>query len=216
MIIQSFQNRLKTLKANNNHIQFVLDIGAYRGDFTETIKSVWSSCIVYQFEADERQKHYLQPNAIFALLGNEDKSDVTFYTLDNDKITTGSSIFLENTQHYTSASTVVLKKPMYQLDTLSEQYKFAGDFKNYGLIKIDTQGSELLILDGAKKFLADRNPRYILLECSVIDYNINAPKINEVIIYMDSIGYNVKDIFDVSYNNNGMLMQTDLLFERKT
>ena len=216
MILQSFQNRFKTLKSNNNHIQCVLDIGAYRGDFTDTVNSVWPTCIVYQIEADSRQKLYLKDNAIIALLGDEEKSNVNFYTLDQDKITTGSSIFLENTVHYNDKTTVVLPTPMTTLDKLFEIYKFAGDWQKYGLLKIDTQGSELLILDGAKKFLEHKKPRYILLECSLIEYNLNAPKISEVMRYMNDINYNMKDIFDLSYDGNGVLMQTDILFERKS
>lgn len=216
MILQSFQNRFKTLKSNNNHIQCALDIGAYRGDFTDTVNSVWPTCIVYQIEADSRQKHYLKDNAIIALLGNEEKSSVNFYTLGQDKITTGSSIFLENTVHYNDKTTVVLPTPMTTLDKLFEIYKFAGDWQKYGLLKIDTQGSELLILDGAKKFLERKKPRYILLECSLIEYNLNAPKISEVMRYMDDIDYNMKDIFDLSYDSNGVLIQTDILFERKS
>lgn len=216
MILQSFQNRFKQLKSTNNHIQCVLDIGAYRGDFTDTVNSVWPTCIVYQIEADNRQKHYLKDNAIIALLGNEEKSSVNFYTLEQNKITTGSSIFLENTPHYTDTTTVVVSKQMTTLDKLWEIYKFAGDWQKYGLLKIDTQGSELLILEGAKKFLEHKKPRYILLECSLIEYNLNAPKISEVIHYMNNINYNMKDIFDLSYDSNGVLMQTDILFERKT
>lgn len=216
MILQSFQNRFKHLKTNNNHIQCVLDIGAYRGDFTDTVNSIWPTCIVYQIEADSRQKNYLKDNAIIALLGDEEKLNVNFYTLDQDKITTGSSIFLEKTSYYTDSTTVVLSKQMTTLDKLYDIYKFAGDWKNYGLIKIDTQGSELLILEGAKKFLENKNPRYILLECSLIEYNLNAPKVSEVIHYMDKINYNIKDIFDLSYDSKGGLIQTDILFERKT
>lgn len=194
----------------------MLDIGAYRGDFTDTVNSIWPTCIVYQIEADSRQKNYLKDNAIIALLGDEEKLNVNFYTLDQDKITTGSSIFLEKTSYYTDSTTVVLSKQMTTLDKLYDIYKFAGDWKNYGLIKIDTQGSELLILEGAKKFLENKNPRYILLECSLIEYNLNAPKVSEVIHYMDKINYNIKDIFDLSYDSKGGLIQTDILFERKT
>ena len=32
MIIPSFKSRFEVLKANGDHIQYVLDIGAYRGD----------------------------------------------------------------------------------------------------------------------------------------------------------------------------------------
>lgn len=215
MIIQSFLRRFNALKASNNHIQFVLDIGAYQGDFTETIKAVWPTAIVHQIEADERRKKFLNNSAIIALLGDQVQDAVNFYTLSDDKITTGSSVFLENTPFYNASTTVTMKKPMTTLDSLTESHKFIGDWSRYGLIKLDTQGSELLILRGASKFLESRKPRYILTECSVIEYNIHAPKVNDVIMYMDSIGYNMKDVYDLSYGQNNILMQMDILFERK-
>ncbi len=216
MIIPPFQHRFKQLRATNNHIQCALDIGAYRGDFTETIRSVWPTCLVHQIEADERQRQYLQNNAIYSLLGDREEKDIPFYTLNDTKITTGSSIFLENTAHYNSSSTVTIYKTMTTLDSLAEKYRFAGDWQNHGLIKIDTQGSELLILNGAQKFLSGRNPRYILLECSILEYNIGAPRIDQIINYMKTSQYNIVDIFDLSYDNSGSLLQTDILFERNT
>ena len=216
MIITPFQHRFKQLRATNNHIQCALDIGAYRGDFTETIKSVWPTCIVHQIEADGRQRQYLQNNAIYALLGDREMDGVPYYTLNDSKITTGSSIFLENTEHYNSSSTVTVYKTMTTLDSLAEKHRFAGNWQNNGLVKIDTQGSELLILDGARNFLSARKPRYILLECSILEYNIGAPRIDQVIDYMKTAEYHMIDIFDLSYNNSGSLLQTDILFERNT
>lgn len=215
MILTAFKNKFLQLKDQNVHIQYVLDIGAYRGDFTETIKSVWPSAIVKQLEADERQQEFLDSSCIIALLGNEDNKKVDFYTLSNDKITTGSSIFKENTIHYTPSSTLVIEKEMTTLDTLSKSHKFVGNWKEYGLIKLDTQGSELLILDGARNFLTEKQPKFILIECSWIEYNSGAPDLLEVIQHLDKLGYKAKDIFDMSYDNKGILIQTDILFERK-
>lgn len=215
MILQNFKSRFEVLKRNGIHIQYVLDIGAYRGDFTETILSVWPSAIVRQFEADERQKPWLQGNAIYALLGDS-KKVVDFYTLAGDKITTGSSIFLEDTPHYNSSTTVVLKKEMTTLDELHKLHNFYGRWNTHGLVKIDTQGSELLILDGAEDFMESARPRFVLLECSVQQYNIGAPKINTVVEYMDKLEYAMVDIFDLSYSGNGSLLQVDILFERKS
>lgn len=214
MIIVPFQQRFRVYRAHGIHITTVLDIGAYRGDFTTTIKSVWPECRVIQIEADVRQQEYLNQDVIIALLGDVPGQTVDFYTLDNTKITTGSSIYLEKTTHYSSESTVVLSKTMTTLDELATQHDLGGDWHNFGLIKLDTQGSELRILRGATKFLEQNRPRYILCECSVIEYNTGAPLADEVINYMSSIGYVLRDIFDTAYKH-GMLLQTDILFERK-
>lgn len=214
MINHSFINRLQILKKNGVNLHCVLDIGAYHGDFTETIKSVYPFIKVIQIEADDRQKKYLQEDAIIALLGDSDR-DVTFYTLAEDQITTGSSIFLELTPYYNDRTVITQQKQMTTLDILDKQFNFVGDWANHGLVKIDTQGSELLILDGAHNFLTNKCPRFILLEVSVQEYNKDAPKFNLVSEYMNKLNYTVKDIYDLSYDSMGQLLQMDILFERQ-
>lgn len=214
MIIQNFRERFLVLKSNGIHIQYVLDIGAYRGDFTDTVNSVWPSALVRQIEADERQKSWLHYNAIIALLGDSEKENVDFYTLDQTKITTGSSIFLEQTSFYAENQRLVVKKHMTTIDNLDKQHNFYGNWKEYGLIKIDTQGSELLILAGANNFLTQKQPKYILLECSIQEYNLGAPDFFSVVEFMNKLQYKVIDIFDRAYDSKNILLQTDILFER--
>lgn len=213
MIIQPFRDRFLTLKKNGSHIQYVLDIGAYHGDFTDTINSVWPSALVRQIEADDRQKNWLHHNSIIALLGNEEK-EVDFYTLSEEKITTGSSIFLELTPHYNEKDRVLIKKNMTTLDKLDSIHNFYGNWEEYGLVKIDTQGSELLILSGASNFLETKKPKWILLECSIQEYNSGAPTFFTVVEFMHKLKYKVSDIFDQAYDGKNRLLQVDLLFER--
>ena len=209
--MQHIIKRLQILKLQAN-ITVAFDIGAYRGDFTRALKTVWTDCKVWQFEADDRQKEFLS-NPFIGLLGDVPGKVIDFYTLPDNQVTTGSSIFKENSQYYLTP--VVLQKIMTTIDEAAKFNEYSGDWKNSGLVKIDTQGSELLILKGAKKFIETNKPRFFLLECSIIEHNKNGPKIHEIFQYMDSIGYQMKDIFDVLHSTAGLLLQTDILFERK-
>jgi len=215
MIMQSFLSRFQVLKSNGFTLRYALDIGAYRGDFTQTIRTVWPESKVWQIEADNRQAEFLDRGAIFATLGNLDGVEVDFYTLDSTKITTGSSIYKELTEHYTDSTTVVLKKTMTTVDQLAAKYRFDGNWRDHGLVKMDTQGSELLILEGAKGFLETRQPKYILLECSVQPYNSGAPSFFGVVQALDKFNYDTADVFDLQYDGRGRLLQIDLLFERR-
>jgi FkbM family methyltransferase len=214
MIIQNFRERFLVLKKNGCHIQYVLDIGAYHGDFTDTINSVWPSALVRQIEADDRQKGWLHNNAIIALLGDREQEDIDFYTLPDTKITTGSSIFLEMTPHYSPGERVVMKKNMTTIDQLDSVYNFYGNWREHGLVKLDTQGSELLILTGASNFLRIKEPKYILLECSIQEYNNGAPDFFTVVEFMHKLKYKTVDIFDRAYDSRDKLLQIDILFER--
>ena len=210
MVLLNFANKFRQLKAKGVNFDHVLDIGAYRGDFTETIKTVWPDAKVHQFEADERQKDKLLPDATIALLGNECK-EVDFYTIQDTAygVTTGSSYYREMTPFYENP--IVVKKQMVTLDSLldlnSHWYSV--------LVKLDTQGSELDILAGAKEFLSKVKPIYILLECSVKPYNDGAPLIGEVVENMGKLGYLFNDIIEAKYDNHGDLLQVDVLFRGK-
>ena len=57
------------------------------------------------------------------------------------------------------------------------------------LIKIDVQGAELDILRGGKECLA--NAKDVILEAQHVDYNIGAPKFEEVIDFMKENGFDL-------------------------
>lgn len=210
MILLNFANKFKQLKQKGVEFDTVLDIGAYRGDFTETLKLVYPSARVIQFEADHRQQDLLQPDAYIVLLGNECKQ-VEFYTIADTGygVTTGSSYYKELTPYYKDP--IVMNKHMTTLDiVLSKEHNLGKT-----LIKLDTQGSELDILSGAVEFLDRHKPTHILLECSVKQYNEGAPLIGDVMAYLQKIDYLFNDIVEVKYDNQGDLLQMDVLFRRK-
>jgi len=145
--MHGFIERFFYLKRTGVEVKQALDIGAYRGEFTTILKSVWPSCHVQQFEADKRNEQYLQSDAVFEVLGDTEKT-VELFTIDDSGwgSTTGTSVFKENTEFYRDSKPQL--RQMKQLDS------FVTDPVDF--IKIDTQGSELLILDGAKKLVKNK------------------------------------------------------------
>ena len=200
--MHGFIERFFYLKRTGVEVKQALDIGAYRGEFTIILKSVWPSCHVQQFEADKRNEQYLQSDAVFEVLGDTEKT-VELFTIDDSGwgSTTGTSVFKENTEFYRDSKPQL--RQMKQLDS------FVTDPVDF--IKIDTQGSELLILDGAKNLLKTK-PRFILLECSYVHYNEGAPLISDVFNYMNKINFVPVDLIDNSYVND-RLIQSDWLFQ---
>jgi FkbM family methyltransferase len=197
--------RLAALKRRGAEIEQALDIGAYHGDFTAILKSIWPWCRVQQFEADERCKSCI-PGAKFVLLGDRD-CDAEFFTLPEGANTSGSSLFRENTAFY--AGPVVKTLPMKRLDFVAD---YSGDWSK-GLVKIDTQGAELLILKGAPNLL-ERRPRFMLLECSIQQYNLGAPLADEIVAWMRERAYQIRDVCEIGYDEWGGVVQTSILFEK--
>ena len=211
--MSSIDHRLSVLKNSGVAISHFLDIGAYRGEFTKIVKKHWPSVTVWQVEADERQQPWLQTDAIFALLSDQSNRELDFFTLNNENsITTGSSVYRELTQYYKNP--IVVKKRTTTLDDMAKRVNFRGNWKNSGLIKLDTQGSELDILRGAENFLSTYQPKYILIEASVKPYNLEAPLVGDVIEYMRSKGYQILDLMHCLYDSSESLLQIDVLVNK--
>ena len=93
-------------------------------------------------------------------------------------------------------------------------------FADYGVrddkifLKIDTQGFERPVLDGAQNIL-DSAP-LVQLECSLVPLYKDVPLAEEMIGYMRELGYDPIDLQPTfHHHDSGHLMQTDILFARR-
>ena len=165
----------------------ILDIGAHSGQFYGWAKRIWPFSVIWMIEANHLHEQTLRnitnnndDEYLITALGDKER-DVTFYTRSDKPHTEGNSYYKEtlywDLSHLMQKSTVRLQK----LDTLFE------DDTIFEVIKIDTQGSELDILRGGKNLV--NKASVIILEVSYFEWNLGCPLVDEIINYMDSIGF---------------------------
>ena len=80
------------------------------------------------------------------------------------------------------------------------------------LLKIDTQGSEVEILQGAKEAL--KKIDFIYLECPIFRTNKGAPDINEYLQVASSHNFIPIQIGELHRTKNNYLVQIDILFAK--
>lgn len=194
-------------KISNLPIKSILDIGAQIGDFTVMCKEVWPNSKIVCIEANKECDLYLKSLGVEYYLEvlSDSVKEVDFYTHVGSSVHTGNSYYKENTRFFTPGQYVILKKTTSTLDQLLEGRSF--DF-----IKIDTQGSEIDIIKGGLEVC--KTAEYILLEVALTEYNLGAPQHDDVVSFMDSIGYEVFDILEEHYDSTTKI-QIDILFKRK-
>jgi FkbM family methyltransferase len=201
-------SRLDKLKKENFRPKRFLDIGAHFGDYSKMIKGIWPDVDVFMIEANPYNEQYLKNvgyNYAISLLIDKKDEIYDFYINKTDYNSTGCSIYRENTQYFSDENLEIIKLRSNTLDNLF------GD-QTFDLIKIDTQGSEIDILKGGLNLI--NKSQYIILETSLINYNLDAPLIDEVLNFMTSINYRMIDIIELHYIDNN-LVQIDILFENK-
>lgn len=188
-----------------DEIKTLLDVGAHVGDWHTKVKALLPNVDIMSVEANPYCEKTLTDKSIphiIALLSNNDDEKVTYYLTKKWLMSSGNSIFKENTADYSDDNIKTIELTTKTLDTLFKD-------KQFDVLKLDTQGSELLILEGGKQLLS--RAKYVLMETSVIHYNQGAPLVGDVFVYMKSKGYVMHDIFDMSYTND-TLTQIDILF----
>ena len=140
---QSMQNHLKRLSFLKEKglmkPKRILDIGAYKGEWTKMIKTLFPDSQFLMIEANHDLENYLSKIGIpykIELLSSENGKEVNYFKCKNYPHPTGNSIYLENTDYVFEPE----KSKAITLDSLlSSEEKF-------DLIKMDVQGSELDII----------------------------------------------------------------------
>ncbi len=187
-------------------IKTVYDIGAFKGDFSNFLnKTSLKGKDFYLFEANEENEKYLKKLNFkyFIEILSDIKKEVKFYS----KSHSGDSYLLEQTNFYDDFD--AKNKTTNTLDKIVEQNNLP--FPDF--IKIDTQGSEIDILKGAKRAIS--NCKLIYLECPIIEYNLGSPNLEQYIKYLNSIDFVPYDICEVHYIDK-VLIQIDILFIKKS
>ena len=199
--------RLDQIKQLDFNPDTILDIGAHTGQFYGWAKQTWPNSVIWMIEANDVHEQSLKAisdNYVIAMLGDENKDNVNFYTRSDKPHTQGASFYEES--EYGELS-MIIPKTMKKLDDIFDEDT------TFELIKIDTQGSELDIIRGGRNLC--KQSSIIILEVSYVDCNIGAPMAEEVIEFMGDFGFTEKMSVGEHYSKipkwDG-LVQKDLVF----
>lgn len=192
------QCRIRDIKIKN-----VYDIGACAGRWMQSMKvGALFDAKFFMFEGNANYKEVLASYNEFyhiGVLSAPGIDEVEFYNGGD----TGDSYYKETTTHYEDRKSVKLAARTLQ-SVVTEHNLPQPDF-----IKIDTQGSELDILQGAKEII--KNTSFIYMECPIIEFNKGSPKITQYLEYMKSLKFIPYDIFEIHRAEN-VLLQMDIMF----
>jgi FkbM family methyltransferase len=184
---QDHTNYLKKLKAEGFEPKVVYDIGACVLHWTDKARTVWPNANYVAFDAMEATKFIYEEEGMghaCGVLSSEDGKQIDFW--ENTENPGGNSVYKENNELSPMADQLFskpVKRLTGRLDTVVNMFGFPLP----DLIKMDVQGAELDVLKGAGDVLKYCNN--IILEMQHVDYNKGAPKADEIIAYLESIGF---------------------------
>jgi len=179
----------------------ILDIGANVGQFYDLCQQHFPKASVLSIEANILCYYALKkrnPNSIIKLLDKKQRISHFFLNKDN-MLSTGSSIYRELTKFFDFENSKCISLRTDTLDNILPHQTF-------DLIKLDTQGSEIDILNGGKRIL--KRCKGIIIEVSHKPYNLGAPLSYEVVNFMLDNNFLLKE----TLATNSKCHQSDFFF----
>ena len=187
---------LEQLKNAGEEPRVIYDIGSCVMHWTNEALRIWPTAHYVLFEAMDSVEFLYQERGIrdyhIGVLGSESGRTVEFW--QNDYHPGGNSYYKENVTVNPSVPEYFNEKHrrVYTTKTLTEVVE-ARQFPLPDLVKMDVQGAELDIVKGAESII--KHAKHVILELQRIEYNTGAPLNQEVIAYMDQLGFDCRGIF---------------------
>lgn len=182
----------------------ILDIGASVCQTAEIMRQVWPVANILLFEGNNECEKLYQKLAYdyqIKLLGKY--NGVTkFYKTKWSPLCSGNSIYKENSDTYNDENLIIEELPIYRLDDCVNT--------NYDFIKIDTQGSELDIIEGGINTF--KNAKVIITEVSFNNYNEGGCTKEQILKKMFDLGFDYIMPVETVMSKDNELVAESLLF----
>lgn len=217
-INDQFSNSYRLVMAfKEKNIDFVFDVGANEGQFVEDLRYYGFKKKVLSFEPILSAHEKLKKNSMSdnkwdvyepIALGKDNVSN----TINVTKNSVSSSLLNITTEHLENApDSMIVKKQSVQEKKLDDIF-FELNLKEKNLfLKIDTQGYEFKVLQGAEKVLKEF--KGILIEVSLANLFEGQKNWLDIVELIQSKGFSLWSV-DRGFSNkkNGKTLQLDLCF----
>jgi FkbM family methyltransferase len=198
---QSLEGFLRRVRRQSIGIEVVYDIGAYKGEWSNSVSKIIQVGKFFLFEPNSIHNKFLEKSqgVFFNVLLSDEPREVKFFSAG----ATGDSYYREHNEIYDDSKSKLLKS--ISLDRFVQKMKLPTP----DLVKIDTQGSEVDIMLGGQSILS--KAKILILECPIVEYNMGAPKIARYLEVAATLGFVPVDVTEVHIMSS-RLIQIDIAF----
>lgn len=191
----------------------VIDVGAAYGSFTELCRMIYPRARYLLVEPLQEYRPLLEqlkqssPFMDYTIAAAARQEGEAVINVHPDLV--GPSLFRE-VETGTGVNGVARTVPSATVDRLVREAGAAGPY----LFKVDVQGAELDVLDGAEHTLS--GAELVVLEVSFFKFFEDGPECADVLAYMKARGFVPYDIVGLQYRPlDGALSQVDMAFVKE-
>tara|TARA_B100000900_G_scaffold343353_1_gene307040 strand:+ start:1910 stop:2656 length:747 start_codon:yes stop_codon:yes gene_type:complete len=201
----------------------IFDIGAHHGESLEIFTKYFNSPRIFSFEPFKEsfeilslKKSKLSNTKIFNLGFSNINGSETFYSYKDSKnpnITAVNSTLELNDENFIPTYSDVQKVEceFMKLDTFIEE----NNIKYIDLLKIDVQGAEFKVIEGANNSLKDNKIGCVLIEIAIADYYKNQKNFDFYITLFKNYEYELRGFYNLMSDKNKNVLYLDAVFSTR-
>jgi FkbM family methyltransferase len=194
---------MKSLMNTRDQQGVFFDVGANTGQTILLLKKYFPDGSIYAFEPgksafDELQRKFSSLRSLhlknIALGSNEEVKE--FF---ENKFSTMSSFLHLGKDGWGE----VIEKKEIQLTSI-DQFCRKENISRINILKSDTQGFELEVLNGAREMLGNKAIQFVYLEINFIELYKELPSFSDIYNFLSSHGYKLLRFYDFNYYENAI------------
>lgn len=197
-------------------IDFIIDVGANSGQFTQVVNHFYPKAKIESFEPIPEfflkiEKKFASNKNIIVhnqALGNEE-GEIGFYRNKFGHISSILEISSDNI-HYPKEEND-LDQIKVKINTLDKLYFSNDKISGVSLLKLDVQGYELEVLKGGKRIIQEID--YIIIEANLEQLYKEQPTFTEINKFLNDKNFEVIGMLDFNLGNKNKYIEIDLLYK---
>jgi FkbM family methyltransferase len=194
----------------------IFDVGAYIGEVTAKYKQIFPHSTVYCFEPflDSFQKlnQLCRDTSIKAhQIAFSDKEGTTTFHINVDL--SCNSLLPPTESEYKCYSAKSIKDGEIQVETNTiDNFCFDSDISGIDILKLDVEGAEVKVLDGASEMLSKQAIKLIYSEVMFIPHYTQGCLFHELTTFLSKYGYTLFNFYHLRSARNGQLRWGNAIF----
>ena len=203
---------------SKRYVKVIFDVGANIGQTTLKYKKLYPSAHIYGFEP------YLQTYTTYT---RQFRGDIRVHPVNQAfSDSEGARKFFVNNNHYTNS--------LLPIDTNAQQTESMSAFKtvkeisvkngtmdtfcrehnisHVDILKLDTQGGEMMVLKGATKMLTNKAIDLIYTEVEFVSLYQNQPLFEDIQKFLGTYGYTLYKTYNLSHDKDNIVISGDAIF----
>ena len=196
----------------------IFDVGAYVGDVSKKYLSLFPDALIYAFEPFEDSYKKLKSNVKkikninINNIALSDRIGKAGFNVNEFSPTNSLLESSEKGQHYWGKDLLDTRKVVKVKTTTIDEFSSKKAIPRIDILKLDTQGTEYMILEGARTMLNNNAISLIYMEIILVETYKGQRLLPEITDLLATSGYRLFGIYNPRISKTYDLNQVDAIF----